>query len=334
MDTLTHTVLGACLGEAIAGKKLGKKAMLIGVVANNFPDIDVLSTFFTGPVDELLVHRGITHSILACSIVTMLAAWLLSRKFQQALSFRKALWLTGSGLYLHILLDACTSYGTGWFEPFSNYRVSFNLLFILDPLFMLPLLVAAIILTVLKKNSPKRKWTATSALVLSSIYFIATMAIKTRVRMVIESSLSRNNVPCDTYMVAPAPLNNILWNVIAQDGSNCYIGYYSILDNTEKITYEKFPKCDSLLAAFPGSADVEKLKRFSKNFYCVSKTDSSVIFSDLRFGQIGGWYMPHAPFVFNFDIRGRNDATHIQQGRVKAVRPEAIGELLRRIRGI
>jgi len=61
MDSLTHTVLGACLGEVIAGKQLGKKAMLIGALANNLPDIDVLTSFWTGPAEELLLP------ILFCS---------------------------------------------------------------------------------------------------------------------------------------------------------------------------------------------------------------------------------------------------------------------------
>ena len=64
MDSLTHTLLGACLGEVIAGKKIGKKAMLIGAIANNIPDIDVLSSLWMSQPDSLLAHRGFTHSVL------------------------------------------------------------------------------------------------------------------------------------------------------------------------------------------------------------------------------------------------------------------------------
>src|SRR5262245_36088448 len=131
MDSLTHTVLGACLGEAIAGKQLGKKAMLIGALINNLPDIDVFTAIWTGTVEELLVHRGITHSILFALIVTPLLAFLFYRYSKnKSASYKRWLVLIGSGLFLHILMDAFTTYGTGWFEPFNHYRVTFNTLFI------------------------------------------------------------------------------------------------------------------------------------------------------------------------------------------------------------
>ena len=57
MDSLTHTVLGACLGQVIAGKKIGKKAMLWGAIANNIPDIDVITSAWMGQADSLLAHR-------------------------------------------------------------------------------------------------------------------------------------------------------------------------------------------------------------------------------------------------------------------------------------
>ena len=67
MDTLSHIVLGTCMGEALLGKKIGKKAMLWGALANNLPDIDVFFTPLFHPVDALFVHRGITHSFLFTS---------------------------------------------------------------------------------------------------------------------------------------------------------------------------------------------------------------------------------------------------------------------------
>jgi inner membrane protein len=42
MDSLTQIVLGASVGEAVAGKKIGNKAMLWGAIAGTIPDLDVL----------------------------------------------------------------------------------------------------------------------------------------------------------------------------------------------------------------------------------------------------------------------------------------------------
>jgi len=79
--------------------------------------------------------------------------------------------------------------------------------------------------------------------------------------------------------------------------------------------------------------EVQILKRFSKNYYSITKSDSSLVFNDIRFGQVGGWYRPHAPFVFKFDIIHKNNAAHIQQGRMESVGSKPIQALVQRIKG-
>ena len=58
MDSITHTVLGACLGQVLAGKKIGKKAMLWGAVANNIPDIDIITSTWMSQADGLMHIEG------------------------------------------------------------------------------------------------------------------------------------------------------------------------------------------------------------------------------------------------------------------------------------
>lgn len=334
MDTLTHTVLGACLGETIAGKQLGKKAMLIGALANNFPDVDVMATFFTEPAHNLLVHRGITHSILSCLIFTVIFSWIFKWLFKNKdVSSKQWLLLFGSGLFLHIGMDACTSYGTGWFEPFSHYRVSFNTLFILDPFFLFPLLVGTISLLILRRTSLKRIKISNAVLLISFAYLGITVMIKIYVNEKISNDLAQQKIPHSDYMTTPTPLNNLLWYVVTKDSDNCKVSYYSIFDKSGKLDYQHIPKRDTLLNSYDNSPEVKDLKQFSKNYYTVNKTDSSLLFSDLRFGQIGGWYDPQAPFVFSFDITRKNNSTHIQQGRMKSVDSKPITELVKRIKG-
>ncbi len=88
MDSLTQIVLGAAMGEAVAGRKIGNKAMLWGAIAGTIPDLDV----FVGPIlrwsaeDSLAFHRGITHSLLFAVLVPLLLAWYTS-------------WLYGNGYH-------------------------------------------------------------------------------------------------------------------------------------------------------------------------------------------------------------------------------------------
>ncbi len=76
MDSLTHIALGACMGEAFAGKQLGNKAMLWGALAQSIPDIDFVASFWMNNSSNLLAHRGFTHSFLFCAIITPLFALL------------------------------------------------------------------------------------------------------------------------------------------------------------------------------------------------------------------------------------------------------------------
>lgn len=334
MDSLTHTVLGACLGEAIAGKKLGKKAMLAGAIVNNLPDADVIVQALSSPAEGLLAHRGITHSILVNAVLTVLIAYLFRRWFsKQELSMKESLLLAGSGLFLHIFLDSLTSYGTGWFEPFSHARVSLNCLFILDPFLLLPLLVSAIALLILKRTSTRRRPWSIISLSICLAYLLITFGIKAYVNGVIRKDLDRQQIACSDYMTSPGPLNNLLWYSVVNSNDSCYVGYYSILDEAPTVAYEAFAKNDALLAPYSQSDEVRRLIRFSQGYYCVVRTDSSLVFNDIRFGQLGGWYKKQAPFVFSFDILGHNDAAHLQQSRMKNFEPDVLRQLYIRTKG-
>jgi len=93
MDSLTHTVIGACIGDAVAGKKMGKKAMLWGALANNLPDIDVVTSLWMSQADSLLAHRGFTHSILFAVLATPLLSWFFHRRFiRHNIPFNAAFW--------------------------------------------------------------------------------------------------------------------------------------------------------------------------------------------------------------------------------------------------
>ena len=78
MDSITHIALGACMGEAFAGKQLGRKAMLWGALAQSIPDIDFLASFWMDTASNLLAHRGFTHSFLFCLISGLILALLCS----------------------------------------------------------------------------------------------------------------------------------------------------------------------------------------------------------------------------------------------------------------
>ena len=336
MDSVTHIAIGICTGELIAGKKLGKTALLWGAVANSIPDIDVATSLWMNPAESLLAHRGFTHSILFQILLIPIAAYFLKRLYSKKdFSFQGWMWLIGINLFLHIFLDAHTAYGTGWFEPFSHYRVSFNTIFILDPLFSISFVVGAIILLIKKTNAHSRLKAAQICVLISGCYLLFTIINKVNVNETIEDSLTRSKISNENYLSTPTPLNNFLWYIVAHDSNGIHIGYYSILDKTDNIQFTTIIRNPHLSDSLKGNEDVQKLVRFSQGYYMLQKENGVVIFSDLRMGQLGGWADPTAPFVFRYFLTERqNNSLMIQQGRMKAMQEGAFGKLFERIKGI
>ncbi len=136
MDSLTHIAFGACIGEAFFGRVIGKKAMLWGALAQSVPDIDFIAAFWMTPADNLLAHRGFTHSILFALIVTPFLSLLAQRWHRpHNISIKRWMLFFALQIFIHIFIDAFNNYGVGWFEPFSHYRISFNTIYVADPFF-------------------------------------------------------------------------------------------------------------------------------------------------------------------------------------------------------
>ena len=136
MDSLTHFTIGACMGEAFAGKTVGKKAMLWGALAQSLPDIDFIASFWMKTSSNLLAHRGFTHSFLFCILITPLLA-MLAESIHRPHNIPLWKWLLffGVAIFFHIFIDAFNNYGVGLFEPFSHQRISFNAIYVADPFF-------------------------------------------------------------------------------------------------------------------------------------------------------------------------------------------------------
>jgi len=335
MDTLTHTVLGAAVGEVVLGKKLGKKAMLWGALFSNFPDIDVVSNFVMNPVNALLAHRGFCHSFLfALLLIPLFSYWFMRIFKRYNTNYMDWLKLIGITWISHLLIDSLTSYGTGWFEPFSHVRVSFNTIFVADPIYTLPLLISVIVLLILNSKSKRRKaWTYT-AIILSSLYLVFTFINKIHVDTIFEESMKNQKITYTEMMTTPTPLNNILWNSIAKTDKGYWIGFYSLFDKSKDISFYFTDRNDSIVKDELNTERGKKLIRFSQDYYCITQKDSINYFHDLRFGQFDGWNKPNAPFTFSYRL-GQNKEGEVFskirkfQGSIS----ELFSSLLERIKG-
>jgi inner membrane protein len=333
MDSITHIVLGATVGELVAGRRLGKRAMFLGAIANSLPDIDFLASIWLSTAKDVWAHRGITHSFLFVLVVTPLLAWLARRLWPHiGISLRGWMYFFGLQLFLHIFLDAFNAYGTGWFEPFSHYRVSWHVLFVADPLYTIWLLVTTVVLAFFAKDRARRKW-ALVGLIGSTFYLCCCIVNKFRIDEIVRSDLQQKGVYYSRYFSTPTPLNSFLWYVVAADSGGFHTGYRSIFDHGP--THFRWqPRNDSLLRPFRMQEDVRYLLQFSQGYYTVEHWGDTLVFNDLRFGEIRGWADPKARFVFHYFLQwpGHN-AVVVQRGRMSGWNRRTVRVFWRRIWG-
>ncbi|MDR0754989.1 MAG: metal-dependent hydrolase [Prevotellaceae bacterium] len=286
MDSISHILIGAVTGEIVAGGKLGKKAVLWGAAIASLPDLDVIAQPFLQPAQSLLFHRGPTHSILFCVLIVPLIAKLLAvihKKTGQ--NFIDWIKLTSWCLFSHIFIDCFNSYGTAIFYPFSNFRVSFDCIGIVDIFLILPLAVALVCFIFVKKGTKSRKIIALSAMLLSVTYLGFTVFNKISLDQKIRLRLDNQNINYSRILTSPLPLTNFVWLVIVEDDDGFFSANYSI--KNKGIDFKKyFPKNHYLAEKFNKNAEFIRLVRFSKGFYCISKGENDeIIFYDLRFAS-------------------------------------------------
>jgi inner membrane protein len=141
MDSITQIALGAAVGEAVAGKQVGRRALLWGGFFGLLPDLDILISYGDA-VRDVTYHRSWSHSALVMTALTPLWTWLIC-KLQPATRthWRRMLALVFLALITHTLLDCFTVYGTQIFWPLPMAPVGWSTIFIIDPAYSLPLML-------------------------------------------------------------------------------------------------------------------------------------------------------------------------------------------------
>lgn len=335
MDSITHIVLGATLGEALAGTKLKKRGLIIGAFAQSLPDIDAAASIWLDPASDVLAHRGITHSLFFVWVAGAALAYVAKKwSGNSEMTYREWFSFFGIQMLVHLFIDTFNAYGTGWLEPFSHERFSFNVLFVADPLFTVWLLISSIALFGWGGSRKQRMRWVKAGLLASGLYLLLAVSNKWMIDRVVQKSLVSQSINHDRYFTTPTALNSVLWFVVAADRNGFYVGHRSIFDHGSRIAFQYFEKNDSLLDPIRSRADVQSLLRFSQNDYAITRTDSVSYFNVLRFGQMEGWSNPHAGFVVHYNLTNPADnKLLIQRGRFSHWNRETIHKMWNRIKG-
>ncbi len=185
MDTVTHGLAGWLLARAIPPSKRVQGATAALVVGAVLPDADNIASLF-GSEAYLRVHRGISHGLLGIALTSLVVA-LLFRRFGRWKDWKALYLLTLLGQLSHIGLDLLNSYGTQIFQPFSNARVAFDVLFIVDLAFS-GIIAAGLFL------SRKRPRAAQAALAALLLYTGGAFALHLRAEGIVRDAAARGGV--------------------------------------------------------------------------------------------------------------------------------------------
>jgi inner membrane protein len=144
MDPVTHAVLGAACSQALLYRYDKRNAWLAGALAAMAPDLDIFIRSAQDPMMLFIYHRHFTHSLLFIPFGGFLVGFglLLFKRSREKKKFTFLAALIGYAT--HCFLDACTSYGTQLFWPFSNQRIAWDWIAIVDPFFTIPIILGLI----------------------------------------------------------------------------------------------------------------------------------------------------------------------------------------------
>lgn len=312
MDSLTQLTFGAACGEAVLGKKVGRKALVWGAVLGTLPDLDAFIPL-GGPVNDFVYHRGFSHSLILLALLSPMIAWLIANVHPDTKRYY-CRWVLLSFLVLEasVLLDLLTIYGTQIFWPFDTTPMAVPILFIIDPLFTLPILSGVLMALVLKKHSTLGHRLNMVGLVLSLAYLARAFGAGEFVERRVTEKLARQEVSYSQFISSPAPFNTLLWRVVGIDKDRYFETYFSLFDGKTPLFVDFYPRNLALMAGVEEHPPVVKLKRFTRGYYAFSTMGEYVAMTDLRMGS-------EPDYVFRFKVALLKDShpTPIDDERLK-----------------
>ena len=295
MDSLTQLTFGAACGEAILGKKVGRKALIWGAILGTLPDLDVFIPLGS-PVDDFVYHRGFSHSLFLLTALSPVFAWLITKVHRDTKPlFNKWMLLTFVVLNGSVLLDLFTIYGTQIFWPLDTTPLAVPTLFIIDPLFTLPILIGVSAALFLKNHRLNF-----IGLSLSLAYLIWALGVSVFVNGKMEEKLNEQGVPYSQFISSPAPFTTLLWRTVGIHNDQYFETYYSLFDGDAPLSVNFYPRNLSLMKGIGEHSPVVKLKSFTKGYFAMADINGSVTMTDLRMGS-------EPDYVFQFKVAEYNN---------------------------
>jgi inner membrane protein len=327
VDSLTQIALGAAVGEATLGRKVGRPAIWWGGICGLLPDLDLLIPMGDA-VKRFTYHRSASHSLLILTLLTPLFVRIILKRHPETARYRIHWYaLVFLAFITHILLDGLTVYGTQILWPSSAPPVMWSTIFIVDPAYSLPLFGGVAAAFFLSREKRTGHVIGMIGLVLSSMYLMWAMGIKAHVGHVARESLAQQDIRYNRILTVPSPFNTFLWRILVMGDTTYHEGYYSIFDDNCSVDFTGYPNGKHLLEELDGHWPVKRLQWFTHGFYAVQNRSGKIVITDLRMGT-------EPDYIFQFQVGQMTDdrITPVKSSRVASgLRLNKLGLLWKRI---
>ncbi|MEI8596120.1 metal-dependent hydrolase [Photobacterium sp. Hal280] len=292
MDSVTQAALGAAVAGMIAGRKASPKVLVAGAMLGTVPDLDVVIDY-GDPVSDMVKHRGFSHSLFVLFPFSLLLAWCWHRwRPATSFSFLRLWGLIAACLITHPILDAFTAYGTQLLWPLP-VSVAVSSIFIIDPLYTLPLLVT-LLASFMWRDRIARLCQA--GVILSSLYLIWSVVAMQIIEQRVENQVAGTPLEGKPVFVSPTPFNTVLWRIVVLGEDSYWEGLSSLLDESDTVDFLEKDRGRWPLTDKPST--LQALERFTRQFIRYEENGSQIIATDLRLGMVD-----YLPFRFVFASR-------------------------------
>ncbi len=291
MDPISQATVGAAFAQSTANKKNILSISVIGFLAGLAPDLDVLIRSSTDPILFLEYHRQFSHSLFFIPFGALIVTLFLYPWFRKSISLKTVYLASFLGYATHGLLDACTSYGTLLFWPFSNERITWNNISIIDPLFTIPILI--LVGTAIKTRKRLFSYFAIGwvAFYLSLGFVQYDRAFEAANKL----ALSRGHNP-ERLTLKPSFGNLILWKSIYQHEEAFYVDAIRTLQSSTWCLGESIRIFDyqfhlpNLKKDSQQRKDIERFRWFSQDYLGFDEEKNLV--TDVRYSMIPNQIAP------------------------------------------
>ena len=322
MDSLTQFALGATVSALCLGKSIGpRKAAILGGVLGTLPDLDVFLPF-DSPVDSFVLHRGWSHAFAIHALATPVVGEIILRLFSSLRERRALVWLTVFLCFTtHAIIDGITVYGTRLFLPFYPDPVGVGSMFIIDPIYTLPLLIVVVWSLFNSAWSQRLGRAIKAALIFTTAYMGLSIALQAQAATRAKTIFAETGIATDRVFAIAAPLNIVVWKVIALEDDRYHNLYLSLFDGAHVPPIHSHPRRPDLIACLDGIDGFEKLEWFSRGYYRADLVGDRIVVSDLRMGLT-----PNYAFQFAVAERAEGSTREIPPERARGEQRTAEGD--------